>query len=93
MAKRQITIDDAGIAWRVHTANLLAEITNNPTAWVLRSPLLIFDDLLRQVAKRAIEINDPELNKLMLRLTLYSVADPTSPDYDPKLVKEILENT
>jgi hypothetical protein len=91
MGKQNLTENYKGL-WRVHTANLLTEITNNPTAWVLRSPLLIFDDILRQVAQRAIELNDPELNKLMIRLTLYSVADPTSPDYDEKIVKEYLVN-
>jgi len=38
---------------------------------VLKVPLNIFQNLLGQVAQRAIEINDKELNKLMIRLALY----------------------
>lgn len=76
--------------WRVHTARLLAEIMENPSCEVLRQPLLIMDHLLRQVAARAIVLDDPELNRLMLRLTLYSVADPMSPDHDAELTTKLI---
>lgn len=78
--------------FRVHTPNLLREIlAGNPTAWPLRQPIAIFADTLGQVAARAIELDDPELNKLMLRLTLYEQADPASPDYNPELLEGITE--
>lgn len=76
--------------WRVHTAKLLAEVMENPSCDILRQPLTIMDDLLREVAARAIELDDPVLTRLMLQLTLYSVADPMSPDHDPGLVNELL---
>lgn len=76
--------------WKVHTSNLLGEVLNNSTTGVLRLPLNILARLLGAVAIRASQLNDPELNKLMLRLTLYAIADPESADYDPKAVNELL---
>lgn len=78
------------LEWKVHTTRLLAEVLQNPTCDVLRQPMVIMDNLLRQVAARAIELGDPELDKLMLRLTLYSIADPFSPDHDPEMVSRLL---
>ena len=72
--------------WRVHTENLLEEILINPHMSRLRIPLNIFRDLLVQVGERSAEINDPQLNALMLRLTIYSAAVPTSIDYNPNLL-------
>lgn len=63
-------------SWKVHTPNLLQEVLNNQGAGVLRQPMTILSRLLAQVAERASEINDPALNMLMLRLTLYDAADP-----------------
>jgi hypothetical protein len=79
--------------WRVHTARIFKEVLENPTCQVLRQPLLIMDDLMRRVASRAAELNDHELNQLMLQLTLYAIADPYSPDFDPKRVQDILNTT
>lgn len=56
----------------------------------LRDPIIIFTNLLIQVGQRAAELNDPEMNKLMVRLCIYSIADPNDPDYDPVLVSKIL---
>lgn len=64
------------VQWKVHTASLLKETLNNPGCAVLAQPFNIFGDLLSQVAQRAIELDDPQLNILMLRLTLYEQADP-----------------
>jgi len=79
--------------WRVHTSGLFEEIINsNPTTIIFRHPLTILRSLLSEVAKRAIELNDPELHRLMIRLTLYSMADPKSKDYNPEMVNELLKN-
>lgn len=78
------------LEWRVHIPNLIAEILINPHLQIMRQPLLITRDLLSEVAKRAIEINDPRLNELMVRLTLYEQADPRSPDYDPNILKKLV---
>ena len=76
--------------WRVHTARIFAEVLENRTCDILRQPLTIMDNLMRRVASRASELNDPELNRLMIQLTLYAIADPYSPDYDPGRVEKLL---
>lgn len=78
--------------WRVHTARILEEVLSNKGTWALRIPLLTLDNLLRQVAVRAIELDDPALNKLMVRLTLYSVGDPYSPDFDQSVITAMMES-
>lgn len=62
--------------FRVDTVRLLTEVADcglPRSAGVLKLPLNIFKNLLAQVAERAIKINDPELNILMLMLALYEV--------------------
>lgn len=60
--------------WKIRLPDLLKEmIEGNPTAWVLRMPVLILRRMLAQLAERAIAIDDPELNIMMLRLGLYDV--------------------
>jgi hypothetical protein len=60
--------------WKIQLPDLLKEmVEGNPTAWVLRIPVLILRQMLGQLAERAIAIDDPELNILMLRLGLYEV--------------------
>ena len=64
------------VKWRVHTTNLLHEIADcglSPRMGIYFQPLNIFKNLLAEVAQRATELNDPELNILMLRLTLYEL--------------------
>lgn len=74
--------------WKVHTPNLLGEILNNPTCAQLKIPLNIFSRLLMKVATRASQLDDIELNKLMMRLSLYAIADPEEKDYNPEFVEE-----
>jgi hypothetical protein len=86
-------IDERSPKWRVHTGRLLAEVMSNPTTWPLKIPMLTLDNILRQVASRAIQLDDPKLNQLMMRLALYSISDPYSEDYDEKFVSDaIAEN-
>jgi hypothetical protein len=79
------------VQWSCHTPNLLTEALCNPGMYALNVPFNIFGKMLAEVADRAILIDDPELNILMLRLTLYSVADM---DEDPsgKLRQEAFES-
>lgn len=74
--------------WSVHTPNLLEEVLSNPGAAALNIPINILGKILYAVAERAGELNDEKLNALMMQLTLYSVADPESPDYDVNIVAE-----
>ena len=70
--------------WRCHTPRLMEEILINPGCAILVQPLRILLSILGEVAQRAIELDDPELNLLMLRLTLYGAADPLlKEEYDP----------
>lgn len=77
-SKREAALREAarGMDWKIHTPNLLTEILKNRGTETLRTPINIFGKMLGAVAERAAEINDPRLNVLMLRLTLYDVADP-----------------
>lgn len=78
-------------SWKVHTPNLLNEVLNsNPGMGIFNVPFNILGKLLAGVGERAAELNDPELNALMVRLTIYTVADPESEDYDPEKCREIL---
>jgi hypothetical protein len=92
MAKKTTVLSEqTRLGWRIHTGRLLQEILTNPGTAILYRPLQILGALLAEVGERAAELNDPKLNALMTRLTIYSVADPDSPDYDPKVVEEILK--
>lgn len=77
--------------WKVHTPNLLHEIAENTNQPILVKPLNIFGKLLAAVGERASELNDPKMNALMCRLTIYSIADPESPDYNLNAVNEVME--
>lgn len=79
------------LKWRVHTPRLLQEVASHSAQPVLVQPLRIFGRLLAEVGERAAQLNDPKLNALMCRLTIYTVADPASPDYDPARLQAILE--
>lgn len=70
------------IGWKVHTPALLKEVLRNPGAGILAQPMRIFGDLLGQVAARAIELDDPKLNILMMRLALYDQADPEKHSFE-----------
>jgi len=76
--------------WKVHTANLLEEILVNNDCNILKVPLNIFGKLLYLVGERAAELNDDKLNALMLRLTIYEIADPENPNFNSKLVEELI---
>lgn len=88
--KNTIT-DDNTMYWKIHTARLLEEVLQNPGTGILTKPLQILGKTLHEVAERASELNDPKLNALMLRLTLYDMADPASKDYDPALIEKLIQ--
>lgn len=80
-------------AWKIHTPNMLKETMENggPGISMLRIPFAIFGKILFQVGERAKELDDPKLNALMLQLTIYTIADPESPDYNGAAVNEYIE--
>lgn len=76
--------------WKVHTHGLLNEIVQCGGNGILAKPINILGKLLAAVGERAAELNDPELNALMCQLTIYTVADPESPDYNPRFVERLI---
>lgn len=78
------------LQWKIHTPNLLQRIADIPAPGVLRVPLNLFGSAFADVAERAAEINDPHLNAMIMRLTLYSVADPHSLDYGLAIVNKVI---
>lgn len=52
---------------------LLEEVLNNQTCTVLRTPINITRNLLAELAQIAIELDNPKLHIMMLRLGLYDM--------------------
>lgn len=75
--------------FRVHVPNLFQEIVRGSGQDIYRLPIQMTGNLLAQVGERAAQLNDPILNRLMCMLTIYSLADPESSDYDAKRFTEI----
>lgn len=91
MTRQQLAINLSG-SWKIHTPQLLREIIGcNRTAWALATPIQIFADKLGAVAKRAIEIGDPESLKLCTDLTLFEESDPYSKEYNPEKLAQIMK--
>lgn len=62
------------LQWRSHLPDLMKEmLEGNPSGSALVMPVNITMGIIASVAKRAAELDDPELNVLMLRLALYDV--------------------
>ena len=80
------------LKWSVNAPQLLQEISLNKDLWVLNKPLNIFQSILGELAKRAIEIDDKELNKIMIRLSLYDISNPQSKDFNQQQINEYLNS-
>jgi len=86
-------ITEKSLSFKVHTTYLLEEIINSTTeGHALKIPLIIFRDLLKQVARRASQLNDPKMNSLMCRLALYAIADPNDKEFDQELTNKIIND-
>lgn len=77
-------------SFSVNTGGLLKEIANCTGQAILVKPIQVLGDLLHAVGERAAEINDLELNALMMKLAIYSVADGYSPDHNPHIVEKTI---
>lgn len=60
-----------GLGFRVDTPQLLKEITHNDGVSILKVPLNVLQSWLLRLAERAIDLDDPELNIIMLSMSLY----------------------
>jgi hypothetical protein len=86
----KILSNGENLEWRVCTPALLEEILNNKGCQILARPLQIFGHILAEVGERAAEINDPKLNALMCRLSIYAISNPYDPEYDKELSNIII---
>ena len=81
------------LKWRVNTPGLLKEIVEcSREGHTFISSIRILQGVLSEVAERAIKLNDKEMNKLMIRLSLYSISDPRSPEFDLDKTSKYLES-
>jgi hypothetical protein len=87
-----IETEKINLQWKVNTNGLMNEVMTCQGASILYIPLKIFLGLLADVAKRASELNDKELNKLMLRLALYDISNPKSKSFDQDAVEKYLNS-
>ena len=72
-----------------HLPNLLAEVLNNQSCWVLKTPINITMGLLRELAQLAIEIDDARLHIMMLRLGLYDCSATERVEKIKELEREV----
>lgn len=84
----QVESKTFNVEWKCHFPRLMKEIMDcNPTAGVLYVPVNLMMGMISRVASRAAKLNDPIMNDLMCKLTLYESADPSSKEYDPEMMK------
>lgn len=88
MAKTKKT----SLQWKVNTNGLINEVMTCGGSSTLYLPFKIFLCLLADVAKRASELNDKELNKLMLQLSLYDISNPKSKSFDQDAVEKYINS-
>lgn len=81
----------AKLQFDAHLPNLLAEVLNNPTTWILKMPIEITREILAELAQLAIEIDDDRLHIMMLRLGLYDVPASARVEEIKKLQQRIKE--
>lgn len=86
----KVKTGNGSFVWKCHFANLTEEVLRNPGTWALAAPLNILRGMMAELGEIAAEINDPRLNCMMMRLAIYSVSDPSSPDFNEEFVTEYL---
>lgn len=72
------------VYFKVDTMKLLNEIVECSlpvNAGILKVPLNVFRIYLGKVSERAIELNDPILNMLMVDMVLYEMPEPNTKEY------------
>jgi len=80
------------LKYKSNVKGLFEEIIgSNNQMWIMRQPLKLTYQILQEVAQRSQEINDPKLNCLMLRLSLYDINDPQSENFDQDAVEKYLD--
>lgn len=79
------------LSWKVNTAGLLDEVIKGSGQYIYRVPIILLKRLLGQVAERASQLNDDEMNALMCKLSLYDISDGYDKEnYNPKLARQVI---
>lgn len=64
-------MNDLSKEWKVDTMNLLRLLLEgNPKGTILSQPVRLFQNLLKQLVERGLELNDSKLNEIMQKLCL-----------------------
>lgn len=79
------------LKWRVNFPQLIKEISHNNGVSILAKPLQITMLIMSEIGERAVELNDPKLNLLMLRMAIYEQGDPYSKAYVPEAFDKMQE--
>ena len=70
-----------GMQWKINLPGMLLEVLdNNPGMGILYRPFQIMFGLFAKLAGRALELNDPELNGIMMSLNLYELEEAADGD-------------
>jgi len=79
------------LQWRANLPGMFKEILeHNDQMSIFRQPFNIIRGILVEMGERAAQLNDPELNAIMVRLSIYDVGDPYSGHYDPKMAQKVI---
>lgn len=90
--KKVEVLEQIEMEWKVNIPSLFKEIVEaNATTSIMRIPLQILMAILSEVGERAAQINDPILNGLMCRLTVYEISDPYNKGYNKKVLSDTME--
>lgn len=78
------------LPWKVHANEYFQKVIELKGGMSLRAPSHIFLELLEEIAKRSIELNDPILHSLMCRLAMYEISDYRADGFDQELTEEVI---
>lgn len=78
------------LKWKADLPALFAEIiSSNNTMWIVKQPLIIVDNILREGATHALKIQDEQMIAIFARLGMYEgCSNTTHPDH-----KKLMELT
>jgi hypothetical protein len=81
---------ERGMYWKCNIPSFFSEVVNgHPSPGPLPGGFKVLSSILGELADVALEIDDPRLHLMMCRLSLYSIADQYSGDYDSDIFKNL----
>jgi len=81
------------LEFKINTPAFLKEVfdENPKLGGIFFVPANILRMYLLQIATRASELNDPKLNAIMAQMSLYSVADQYSGEFNAEITKKLID--